>query len=469
MMATDAGSASSRRLAWLLVGSFALTIASFVAASAVSEYRARGIEEAAESITGNALPTVDCLSRARTELREISLLLERLSDEHGGPKSAAEDMSRLARTRDVLATERNRCLALPNYPGEEEIEDRASARAREMDASIDEVLRRYEAGNRQAAAQELHAKTQTAIDRLDAELVEEIDLNASQSTALGARIAELRASSRRTGAVLNALSAVLAAIAAFVMLRILRRFARLMETRVSDLEHFAGRVAHDIRSPLASVGLALDLTKRDPELGLKKGVLDRATTTLQRVGQLVDGLLLFARAGKAPEEGTMASVGEILAGVVDDMRPFAEKNGITLELEPVVAGITARCSPGVFVSLISNLVGNAIKFMGTSDVRRVTVRARDIGRSVLVEVSDTGPGVPASEKDRIFDPYVRAAEATIPGIGLGLATVRRLADAHGGAVGVRANVDRGSVFWFELPKARTPSRRAVGRDWAPVG
>ncbi|WP_146653148.1 sensor histidine kinase [Labilithrix luteola] len=337
-----------------------------------------------------------------------------------------------------------------------------------MNASIDEVLRQYEAGNRQASAQELDSKTQPAIDRLDAEMVDEIDLNAGQSTALGARIAQLRASSRRTGAVLNALSAVLAATAAFVMVRILRRFARLMETRVSDFELFAGRVAHDIRSPLASVGLALDLTKRNPELGLKKGVLDRATTTLQRVGQLVDGLLLFARAGKAPEEGTMANVGETLAGVVDDMRPSAEQNGITLELEPVEADLTASCSPGVFVSLISNLLGNAIKFMGTSDVRRVVVRARDLGRSVLVEVSDTGPGVPSSEKDRIFDPYVRAADAAIPGIGLGLATVRRLAEAHGGTVGVRENVDRGSVFWFELPKAGAPSRRTVGHDLALV-
>jgi signal transduction histidine kinase len=90
--------------------------------------------------------------------------------------------------------------------------------------------------------------------------------------------------------------------------------------------------------------------------------------------------------------------------------------------------------------------------MGAGTVRRVDVRVVDRGRMVRVEVGDTGPGVPAALRDRIFDPFVGSPESTAQGIGLGLATVRRLVEGHGGSVGVEANRDVGSLFWFELPK-----------------
>jgi signal transduction histidine kinase len=466
-MAAPAESKSSVRLAWLLIGSFALTIASFVTVTVVSEYRARGIEDAAESITTNALPSIECLSNARTELRQIALLLERLSDGGSGDAGVALDTARLQRSRDALAHDWNTCLVVPNYPGEFEMEESNTARLGEMNASIENVLRSLKARDFQATQRELFSTTQPIIDQVDAQMVDEIALNARQSTALGARIASLRTSAQHTRTFFDILSAILAATAALVMVRILRRFVSLMETRVSDLELFASRVAHDIRSPLASVGLALELTKRDPDLGLRKGLIDRAAKTLQRVGQLVDGLLILARAGKTPDEGAQADVGEVLSGVVDEMRPSAEQNGITLELEPPEPATAISCSAGVLISLLSNLLGNAIKYMGTSPVRRVTVRTRDLGRALLFEVSDTGPGVQPSLRERIFDPYVRAAESTIPGIGLGLATVRRLAEAHGGSVGVRSNPDGGSIFWFQLPKREQPSRVDVARKWVP--
>jgi signal transduction histidine kinase len=110
------------------------------------------------------------------------------------------------------------------------------------------------------------------------------------------------------------------------------------------------------------------------------------------------------------------------------------------------------CSPGVLVSVVTNLLGNAVKYMGDAPIKRVTVRST-IARTVArVEVSDTGPGVPRELRERIFDPYVRATNPSIPGMGLGLATVRRLIESHGGSVGMEPNGGiGGSVFWFELP------------------
>ncbi len=102
--------------------------------------------------------------------------------------------------------------------------------------------------------------------------------------------------------------------------------------------------------------------------------------------------------------------------------------------------------------MVSNLVENAIKYVGDARIRRVTIRATTGRKATRIEVRDTGPGVPRQLWATIFDPHVRGAGSNVPGLGLGLATVRRLAEAHGGSVGVTRNVPFGSVFWIEVPK-----------------
>ncbi|MBX3204425.1 MAG: MCP four helix bundle domain-containing protein [Labilithrix sp.] len=443
----------SVRVVWLLIASFFLTVASFIAATSVAEHRARGIEAAAESITTNALPSIACLSRVRTELRQIQMLLERLTS--AGPRHVQSDMAELRESRDDLARDTQRCLELPTYPGEKALQDRIGLRSSTMNTSMDRVLVRLDTGDKAGAATELLARTEPALDQLDETFVENIDLNARQSSTLGAEIRSIRTSSQSILAFLIALSVLLASAVALMMVRVLRRFTSLMEGRVTEMEHFAGRVAHDIRSPLAAVGLALELTKRDPE-ALSRGVLDRASKTLQRVGQLVDGLLIFARSGAPPQESAATNAAEVMSGVVDEMSSSAAESGITLSLEKPDPSVFVASSPGVLISILSNLVGNAIKNMGCAPERKVDIRARELAESVRFEVRDTGPGLPKEMRERIFDPYLRAAESALPGLGLGLATVRRLVEAHGGKVGAAPNDGAGSLFWFELPKAATP-------------
>jgi signal transduction histidine kinase len=80
---------------------------------------------------------------------------------------------------------------------------------------------------------------------------------------------------------------------------------------------------------------------------------------------------------------------------------------------------------------------------------------------VELEVQDTGPGVPEGFERSIFQPYVRAPGTTQPGLGLGLATVKRLCEAHGGEVGVRRAPDGGSIFWFTMPLAENATAGAA--------
>jgi signal transduction histidine kinase len=216
---------------------------------------------------------------------------------------------------------------------------------------------------------------------------------------------------------------------------------------------FAGRVAHDVLGPMTNVELALGLVARRVEGDELLGqAVEQGRRSGRRVKMLVDGLLDFARSGARPEPGGRTAAGEVIRDVMQSVAQAAEEAQVELAVEPFEP-VEVACSPGVFMSCLSNLVRNGIKYMGDGTVRRVTVRVRTAGPRARFEVEDTGPGLPRELAETIFQPYVRGRGSGQPGIGLGLATVRRLADAHGGAAGVSQAPDGGCLFWFEFPKA----------------
>jgi signal transduction histidine kinase len=241
-----------------------------------------------------------------------------------------------------------------------------------------------------------------------------------------------------------------------------RRLAKRQaaERRKADLEMFAGKMAHDVRSPLGSVAFALDMIKRHPGDPKSEEAIDMAGKTLERVGALVDGLMAFAAAGAPPAKGQRAGSKKVVTDVVEAARPAAQARGISLEVQALPDTVVA-CSPGVLTSMVSSLVNNAIKHMGDSATKRVTVRAIQRRSRTRIEVQDTGPGVPRELRAAIFDPYVRGPGSKHSGLGLGLATVRRLAEAHGGSAGIAKSEGPGSLFWFELPNV-SKRRAAAG-------
>jgi signal transduction histidine kinase len=177
------------------------------------------------------------------------------------------------------------------------------------------------------------------------------------------------------------------------------------------------------------------------------------------VEDLVRDLLAFARAGAAPNPNARAPLRSTVAESVADTADPASKNRVRVDLEDL-PDCQVGCAPGILRSLVEHLVTNAIKYMPTDATQRVvTIRANENRVFVRVEVADTGAGVPVEARGRIFDPYVRAQTHEPE---LGLATVRRLAEAHGGRVGVRSANGPGAVFWFELPTFREPQGTRPG-------
>jgi signal transduction histidine kinase len=233
---------------------------------------------------------------------------------------------------------------------------------------------------------------------------------------------------------------------------------RMLEQKTSELEAFTGRIAHDLLSPLMSVSLALAAAEASlgpPERERVRRMVTRASASLSRVRSMVSDLLDFARSGAAPLPNVATDAEKVARGVADDLTPFAEEARAELRVD-IATRRAVHCSAGALASVLGNLLQNAIKHLAGSPTREVTLRARDAGPFVRFEVEDTGPGVDPAEHERIFQPYVRGGDAT-QGLGLGLATVKRVTEAHGGCVGVESERGHGALFWVALPAIAAPA------------
>lgn len=236
-----------------------------------------------------------------------------------------------------------------------------------------------------------------------------------------------------------------------------------MEQKADELEVFALRMAHDIRTPISVVSLSLNAVAR--YVGTDERVqraLARGQRSIGQTTKIVDALLTFARAGAHPQPGAHAVVADVAKEVTEIMRTRAEQVGATVALRAHTRAFVP-CPEGALGSVLSNLVGNALTYVEGAQTRQVTVDIAEKLGEVKTVVSDSGPGLPPGmDSDSLFLPYVRGKDARGSGLGLGLATVKRIVDAHGGRVGVISSPD-GCAFWFTLPVQNSDPSSGAGR------
>jgi len=440
----------------------AAVVVSFLGSTWVSQRRAAQIDDDAQSIIVNAMPSVQYLGQARTDVHRLEAAAERYAA--GREDGAPLDLEWLDGPRRDLQRAIGLYLALPFYPREREMFEGISLSLERLDGHLKRI--KDPRFTRVAELSQSLSQVRGAAQDVDASLQRIIDFDAAQGQRLSREIATLRQGSANTAYALNLFSLLLAVAATVLSVREVRRSADVLRQleqaqreradlfaqRCVELEHFADRVAHDILSPLAGVGVALAIAQRidtdDPRI---RNGIDRGVATLTRVRRIVDGLLDFARSGARPGFDREVDVRAVLEDVVEEVRADAEQRKIEVRIDPIPHS-AVHCSAGVLTSLVSNLVRNALKYMGDSPARRITLSVADRGEFWRIIVQDTGPGIPEAKRGVLFEPYVRG-ESGEAGIGLGLATVKRLAEAHGGSVGVDSSPGKGAAFWFELPKA----------------
>jgi signal transduction histidine kinase len=234
--------------------------------------------------------------------------------------------------------------------------------------------------------------------------------------------------------------------------------AKLEEERKQFL-HFIGVAAHDLKAPLTAIQGFLWFAGEISEK--QKNMLERSSLRITELLTLISDLLDIPRieTGQIVQEMAEVSLREIIEGSIEDQRNLAEAKGIELKLKipgalPKIKGSASRLQ-----QVLTNLINNAINY---TDEGTVTIRAKERDKDLLVEVMDTGIGIPPADMSNLFQDFFRASNVETRGTGLGLSISRRIVEAHGGRIWAESpypEANRGSKFSFVLPKLTQTKRR----------
>lgn len=228
-----------------------------------------------------------------------------------------------------------------------------------------------------------------------------------------------------------------------------------LERSNDRLAAFAGQVTHDLKTPLTTMSLSLELIRDELEDGASAEdvlpLISRALGGSERMTTMIEDVLAFARLGTSIDP-TPVDLAKVVAEVVADLASDLDDVKLIIDELPTVPGDEAQLR-----SLLQNLLSNAVKFRSPDRPPAVTVTSSRVGSRWRIEVIDNGIGIPAEQRYRVFEPLVRL-DKRINGVGIGLATCRRVVDSHGGVISVTTpESGEGAAFWVELPSGRSES------------
>jgi len=218
---------------------------------------------------------------------------------------------------------------------------------------------------------------------------------------------------------------------------------------------FLRRLDHEIKNPLTALRTALVNVRECKTEDERERAIENAGRAVERLIRLLADLRKLSDLGARPLERLPVDVPELLGEMVEAARSLPAHDGreVNLLISKVPSPFPPVTGDRDLLSLaVYNLVENALKF--TSGGEAVEVRALEDGKAIVVEVADSGPGIPPDELSKIFEELYRGANARgVEGSGLGLALVQRVVELHGGQIEVRSRQDdpRGTVFTLRLP------------------
>jgi PAS domain S-box-containing protein len=236
-------------------------------------------------------------------------------------------------------------------------------------------------------------------------------------------------------------------------LRVQQRTAQLQAAN-KELESFSYSVSHDLRAPLRAIsGFSAIIARRHRASLNEEGqhYVDNIVQASERMGQLIDDLLTYARLGRSGVRCEPVSLASLLSELARNMQAYLDRNHGTLTIcegLPIVTGDRTLLS-----QVFTNLLENAFIYHKPDIPPQVYVTYHSEDNDVVVEVRDNGIGIPSEYYEKIFNVFQRLhSEEEYPGTGIGLATVKKSVELLGGSVWVESKVDEGSTFFICLPK-----------------
>jgi signal transduction histidine kinase len=442
-----------------IVAAMLVVVLSFAGALVYLQLHLRPLTQGALTVVDHAAPSIEYLSEAQTELTRLGMFVSAYVTQD--PEVRTVSRGDVLAVRGNLSAKLGAFRGLSDFPAENELLSQIDGDLGRLDGATARALDQTDAQHDSSARQALHGGFQPVLLQTSTDFASLKALNARYASTAADAVLRTRRQAILVAVGFGGLGVLVAALATILVIRLLDFRARLINehtemlgARASELEAFAGRVAHDLRNPLSAVALRVLAASRRAGVDSKlQEDLDKVARQVQRMNDIIDGLLEFARAGATPARDAAADLGDVLEETVADLRPAAATAGATLVVEDFPPTRVA-CTPGALTSVLSNLVGNAVKYIGDGrdPERRIAVRVREAREAVRIEVEDNGPGLPPGAEQRVFEPFLRVNPSNKPGIGLGLATVKKIVEAYRGRTGVDSRPGRGSTFWFELPK-----------------
>lgn len=239
--------------------------------------------------------------------------------------------------------------------------------------------------------------------------------------------------------------------------RVRQRTAQL-EAANHELEAFGYSVSHDLRAPLRAIdgfsqALIEDLPDIIPEEGRR--YLDRIRSSTQRMGQLIEDLLNLSRVSRGSLVHQPVDMSEIARQVASDLQQREEKRVVKVTVSD---GMDTHGDARLLRALLENLIGNAWKFTSRTEDAQIDIGALHDGEATTYFVRDNGAGFDMAYADKLFGAFQRLHSANeFPGTGIGLATVQRIVNRHGGRIWAEAKIGEGATFFFTLDAASVKS------------
>lgn len=215
---------------------------------------------------------------------------------------------------------------------------------------------------------------------------------------------------------------------------------------------FGYALSHDLRAPLRVVEGFARILKEDYGRQLDRignDHLDRLLGAAARMHSMIEGMLALAQLSEAPLLRQPVNLSQLAGFVVDDLRRAEPQRQVDVDIAP---GLEVVGDPGLLRRMLENLIGNAWKYTARKERARISLRARTQDGQTVYEVADNGAGFDMRNAGRLFGMFQRLhGQTDFPGTGLGLASVQRIVQRHGGRIWAEAEPGRGARFQFTLP------------------
>jgi two-component system NtrC family sensor kinase len=248
---------------------------------------------------------------------------------------------------------------------------------------------------------------------------------------------------------------VVAANSARVLAETRSVFVEELERKNRELEAFSYTVSHDLRAPLRSINSFSQILLEDYSEKLDatgKSHLDRVSSSAKRMGELIDDLLELSRVARAELSWERVDISAIARTIMEDFSRNEPDRRVEWKVQgELILDVDGR----LMKAALENLLGNALKFTAKIAVARIEFGTEQHDGGTVYFVRDNGAGFDMKHAEKLFAPFKRLhGNDDFPGTGIGLATVHRIVDRHGGRIWAESTVGEGATFYFTISTAR---------------